>query len=322
MKADMLTLMDGSKLPLDQVLGVITMFTVPDRAISGTKLNRLWRAEGLDTALIPDVRKPVNVFQQACRTVETRRGGTQANGHKVEVKVDEVTNLGDDCIYQVTRMVRDTNNRVIDHNKGMRLTLSKSKAEDDPASSNCIKIEPLDKATYGAVKGLADKILDYYDNNQSTVPGNKVRNAVRDLILQLGGESLRRQSGGVYFVPVGGVDTLESVERILEKLYGVDADFHTWAQPSTKAVQKMVAQHHAMNVQSEADEMIARIIDRVKNSKQKIRKDLLTNIVQQRRELGARRKQYVDILGTEQKLISEKLSILDDEIEKLMEAAV
>lgn len=321
MKAEMLTLMDGSQLDESDLMGFITLSTVPDRSVDGTKLNRLWRAEGLDPGLIPDVRKPVNDFQQACRSVETRRGAIGSNGHRTEVKVDEVTNLGDDCVYQITRMVRDTNNRVIDHNKGMRLVFSKPLSEIDPAPENCIAVEPLDKATYGAVKGLEDAILDHYRKNLAKVPGNKVRNAIRDLLHTHGAENLRRRSGGVYFVPIGGADTLEALQRVVQKLYGEDADLHVIPQAGTKAVQKMVAKHHTMNVQDDADAMIARISDRLKSGN-KVRKDLLTNLMQQRRELGARRKEYVALLGGEQKLVTEKLTILDDQLDRLMEAAI
>jgi hypothetical protein len=39
----MLTLIDGTKLDRDSVLGLISLFTVPDEPVPGTKLNRLWK---------------------------------------------------------------------------------------------------------------------------------------------------------------------------------------------------------------------------------------------------------------------------------------
>jgi hypothetical protein len=320
-RADMLTLLDGTKLDKDLVAGVITMSTIPDREVDGAKLNQLWAAEGLDQKLIPDVRKPVNVFEQACRSVETRRAATNNANQQAEVKVDRVVNDGTHCVYQVTRLVRDLTNQVIDHPKAMRIVFDKAAAETLTASSDVIDIQPLDPTTYGALKGLADAVVDYYDSNLATVPGQKIRNAVRDYMKILGAENLRRKSGGVYFVPTSGIDTLECISRVLEQLYGGDADLHIIAQPKTKAVMKMVAKHHVLNVQADADEMISEIVTRLKQGG-KVRKDKMTNIMQARRELGQRRKQYVQILGTEHKLIQEKLSILDDEIERLMAAAM
>lgn len=323
MRAELLTLMDGSKLPKDQVLGVITIFTVPDAAVDGTKLNRLWQAEGLDPAFIPDVRKPVHVFQQACRHVETRRGTTSASGHRTEVKVDEVVDAPDECVYQVTRMIRDDVNRVIDHPKAMRVVFKKAEAATKASDTDkVIEVDPLDPTHFGALKGLAETIIDYYKANLSMVPGQKIRNAFRDCMHVVGGENLRRRSGGVYFVPSAGLDTLESIERVIHALYGDEADLHIWAQPKTKAVAKIVAKHHTLNVQSDADEMIAKISERLKRDNGKVRKDLLTNLMQQRRELGTRRKQYVALLGGEQKLVKEKLEILDDQLDKLMARAV
>jgi hypothetical protein len=320
---DMLRLLDGTKLPEEAVLGVITIFTVPDKNVDGAVLANEWAREGLDPKLIPDTRRPVNDFQQACRSVETRRAGTNAQGHKTEVKVDEVTNAGDECVYQITRMIRDTTNRVIDHPKAMRVIFNKVSAETNPDSANCIRVEPLDPAHFGAIKGLADRIVQHYDSNRGTVPGQKVRNAVRDYMKILGAENLRRASGGVYFVPMVGADTLKSLARVCETIYpDGDCDFAFFPQPNTKAAAKLIAKHHVLNVQSEADEMMSRISERLKNGTGKVRKDLLTNLMQQRRELGAHRKRYIELLGGEQKLITEKMSMLDEMLENLMERAV
>lgn len=322
MREDMLRLMDGSKLPPDSVLGLITIFTVPDKAVSGSHLAKLWAREGLDPKLIPEARRPVDDFRQACRAVETRKGGNSANGHKTEIKVDEVTNQGDECVYQITRMVRDMQHRVIDHPKAMTLAYNKTLAEQDHSAANCITVTPQDPQTFGALKGLADIITDTYDKNVGkSVPGQKIRNAVREYMHLLGGTNLRRASGGVYFVPVAGADTLSSLARICGDLYGHDADFSFFPQPGTKAAAQMVADAHVRNIQADADEMIAKITERLKSSG-KVRKDLLTNLVQRRRELGALRKRYIDLLGGEQKLITEKLSMVDDQLEKLMAQAV
>lgn len=317
----MLRLLDGTELAEDSVLGFITIFTVPDQPVDGVKLTKAWAAEGLDASLIPETRKPVDVFGQACRQVETRRAaGT--NGHRIEVKVDRVVNVTAKCIYQVTRMVTDEQKQVIDHPKAMKVTLDKVGAEQgDP---DPITVTPLDPSTYHLLQSLAADIVDYYKANQSTVPGTKVRNAIREYMKILGGENLRRKSGGVYFVPKGGGDTLESLERVLDKLYGGDADLHTIPQPNVKAVKDMVAKHHALNVQSEADAMIARLGERLgeyRTNGNKVRSDLLRNVMQERRELGLQRKRYIQLLGGEQKLIQTKLEMLDDQIEHLMQAA-
>jgi hypothetical protein len=317
---EMLTLLDGSQLPRDNVLGLITLFTVPDEPVPGAKLNRLWNAEGLDPGLIPDVRRPTDVFAQACRQVETRRAGA-GNAHRTEVKVDEVSNAPGERVYQITRMVRDHVQQVIDHPKAMTLTLDKAKADGGGLAADCITVTPRDPATYGALKGLADAVLAYYDKNLTTVPGQKIRNAVRDCMANIGAENLRRKSGGVYFVPVAGADTLESLERILDGLYGGGADLHYIPQPNTKAVAAMVSRHHALNVIKECDEMIARITTRLKSGG-KVRKDLLTNLMQQRRELGARRREYATLLGSEEKALKGHFEMLDEQLERIMEAAV
>jgi hypothetical protein len=189
---EMLTLIDGTTLDRDSILGFISLFTVPDNPVPGAKLNRLWTAEGLDAALIPDARKAADVFAQACRQVETRKAGTNP-AHRTEVKVDEVSNGPDERVYQITRMVRDQTNQVIDHPKAMTLALDKPAADGGADAANCIKVIPRDPATFGALKGLADSVVAYYDKNLTTVPGQKIRNAVRDYMKILGAENLRRE---------------------------------------------------------------------------------------------------------------------------------
>jgi hypothetical protein len=316
----MLTLIDGTKLKPKDVLGLITLFTVPDEPVPGQKLNRLWQAEGLDPKLIPDVRKAADTFANACREVETRRASA-SNGHQTEVKVDEVYNGPGERIYQVTRMVRDSVNRVIDHPKAMKLVLDKNAADGGAAAVNCIEVHPLDPSTFGALKGLADRILSNYDKNLTTVPGQKVRNALRDYMEILGAENLRGKSGGVYFVPMSGADVLSSLSDVMQALYGDRASLTVFPQMKTQAVRDAVAKNHAANVVKECDEMIARIAERLKAGG-KVRKDLLTNLMQQRRELGARRKQYADILGSEQQTLTGHFEVLDEQLEKLMDAAV
>lgn len=323
MKKDMLRLRDGSHLDPDHVLGFITIFTVPDKSVLAVDLAKAWAAEALDPALIPEARKPVDDFRTACRKVETRKGGSLVNGHKTEVKVDEVTNQGPECIYQITRMVRDAANQVIDHPKAMTLIFNKPMADSgQTASGDCIQVKPRDPATFGALKGLADNILQDYDATVGvSVPGQKIRNAVRDTLHGLGAENLRRGSGGVYFVPKDGVDTVESLERVCTGLYGDAADFYYAPQVNVKGVQKMVAESHVRNVQDRAEGMLVKISERLKNPN-KVRKDLLTNLMQERRELGAHRRRYIEMLGQRQKLVTETMTMVDESLERLMEQAV
>lgn len=305
------------------LLGTITIFTVPDKPVKGSKLTRLWASEGLDPALIPESRQPVHVFQGACREVATKRGGAVgSNGHRTEVKVDEVYENGDECVYQITRLVRDAANQVIDHPKAMTLVFDKAlaQAEIDGGKADPITCTPRDPESYGQLKGLEDRVRQDYHRNLSNVPGQKVRNATRDYMTLLGATPMRK-SGGVYFVPIAGYQTLQSIERVLDKLYGDDARFDTYPMMSTSSARDKLRDHHAVHVVEDAEALMARIVNRLKDGGT-IRKDFSTNILQARRELGARRKQYVELLGTETEKVNDHLEILDEQVEKLMAASV
>src|SRR5688572_33248846 len=94
------------------VMGYYAMSTVPDRFVPTSKLARAWASNALPMELVPQDRKAVDTFKNACRSVEDRRGGAAPN-RVTEVKVDQVEETYSECVYQITRMVRDRNQREI-----------------------------------------------------------------------------------------------------------------------------------------------------------------------------------------------------------------
>lgn len=300
----------GGKITLEQVLGWLAMSTVPDQPISGSKLIRTWAGHGLDTTLVPPVRHPINVFQTACRSVETRK----RNGHDTEVKVDEIMEDAATCVYQVTRMVRDRDERLIEHPKAMRVTFDKS-TED-------IDVEPLDPDTYDALAYIEADIREAFEGNKTKVPGHKVRNAVRGLMHQLGASNVRKKSGGVYFVPKDAKgahkSTLDTLATVLEELYGGDAELWTIPLADDKSEREMVERHFKLNVAEQIEEQIGKVSSVLKNGSY-VRKDLLRNVIEDRRRLGELTQEHQSLLRASLSETHDDLSILDEQITLLLE---
>jgi hypothetical protein len=286
----------AGELPDELLLGYLTIFTVPDRPVPASKLTRTWAGNGLNMDLIPKVRQPVNTFEVACRSVETRR---RTADKQVEVKVDRVMEDSDESVYQITHMVRDTVGQVIDHPKAMRVRFDKH--------TELIEVDKLEQAAYRALKGLEEAIREKYDELTDKVPGNKVRYAVRDYLKLMGATNVRRKAGGVYFVSKQHKPVLDGIAEALEKLYGGDADLHTIAYANGEGERDMLEKHYKLTAGSALDEQV--------------RMDMVTNVIQERRLLGSQAKQMIAVLGEETDLVKEKMGILDEQIEKLMDMA-
>lgn len=314
MLADMLAVKNGS-VTKDMLLGVMAMYAVPDRPVDGSALRAEWTREGLDTGLVPEARQPVHVFMEACRSVATGKRGVPSANRVTEINADLVTHDQAECVYQITRLVRDAAAGVIDHPKAMTLRFDKTTTD-----ITCI---PRDPESYQALAELEDRVRDHFNSNATRVPGNKVRNAVRETLIKSGGTNLRGKSGGVYFVPVAGNDTIEAMQRVLGALYGDDAYIHVIPWLNTEATQRIVKRHHVADVKARCEEMVAEIHNRLHNGKTpKVRKDFVANKMNDRMSLKRHAQEFEKLLGNQLDETREAISLLDDQIDKLLDATV
>lgn len=322
---DLIAVKDG-----EHVMGYYALFTVPEREVNVSRLGAAWAAEALPMNLVPTDRKEVDVFKRACRSVETRR--TTGSDRVLEIKVDQVSEDRETCVYQITRMVRNKKQQVIEHPKAMRVRFIKGelrmretagtywyeeREEEYLEPINDLEFEPLTSNTAG-LNELEESIRDHYLNNGATVTASKIRTAIRGLMNHIGGIGVRKKGGGVYFVPKDGRDELESLIRVLHRTYGNDAEAHLIPCASEKYQQEMVQRHFESNVSQEIDETMARVADKLLANRN-IRHDALANMFARRKELGSLRTRYSAMVGEDMATIDEKLSLLDQQLGKLME---
>lgn len=302
----------GGKITMEQVLGWLAMYSIPDQAVPASKLMRTWARADLDMALVPDARVPVHAFQVACRSVETRR---RENGHGAEVKVDELLEDADICIYQITRMVRDKDKRIIEHPKAMRVIFDKR--------SSSIDVEPLEKAAFKALAGQEAAIREHFEQNQKTVPGSKVRKAVREALTDLGSTNVMKRSG-VYFVPKDedgtAKATLDTIQQVIGDLYGVSASVWTCPLANDEGERSMVQQQFEVNMTERVEEEIKKIASVLVNGSY-VRKDMLRNTITSRKELRELHARYKDLLSEDLEGVEARLGILDKQIDTLVTKA-
>jgi len=292
----------------DHVMGFISWFTVPDRFVPTSKLGRAWASKSLPMHLVPSVRKSVDTFKNACRSVETRRrtGGSRTT----EIKVDQVEETYDECVYQVTRMVRDHSQRVIDHPKALRVTFDKH--------MDIIGFDELTKRGGPDLDAIRTAIQDNFDANSDSVPGSKVRAAIRGLLEHNNGINLRKKAGGVYFVPKEGKDDLVSLTAVLDFLYGNDADLHLIPVANDDYQKQMVQRNFEISIGQQIAEASSLVADKLVSSR-KMRSDAVGNLIVQRKQLGETLATYQALVSDDLATTTEQLRLYDEQLKKLME---
>lgn len=315
-KSNVIAVTPGGDITLDHIIGFYALFNVPDRAVSASKIHRLWTAEGLPPHLVPNARETKHAFMAACRSVETRKREERGPGDRMtEIKANMVMETPTEVIYQITHLVRRPSQEVIDHPKTMRVRFSKTMEYMD--------FEPLDKRfSPDLIKELGEAIEGHFNKNQTKLPGPRVRSAVRGLMGDIGGTNVRRRAGGVYFVPKDAKRDLDALGRILTELYQDDAELHLIPCANAEGEREMVERHFSVNVTTEVDELMAEVSEALHGgeNKQRMRKDRVNNILQRRHHLALHRERYRRLLDTELEEVGEKISLLDQQLTSLITA--
>jgi hypothetical protein len=308
----------------DQFLGRLTMFTLPDKEVSGGKLLRSWASHGLDPDILPEARQPVHIFQSACASVKRKRA-TNGSGDRMQITADEVDDNGT-CDYQIGVKVWDVANKLIEYRRDMLVTFDKA--------TNIITVD--DVSGDPRMRAIEQQIRDHFDANAKTVPGQKVRNAVRATLHSIGAQNVRRKAGGVYFVPATYMRTfngvtdacptkplLDGMRDVLADLYGDDADFHIIPLANAEGEREMVRRHFVINANDRASELSMKAINRLRagSGKRAVRSDLMANLWNERRELLMAVDQFHDLVEIEQKDLQANLRELDESLMKLQEFA-
>ena len=304
------------------IIGRVTFFSMPDDNVQADRLVAAATQAGVDDKFLPDIRQPVHVFQSACASVASRAGN--GNG-RVEVRSDEVENNAERCSYQITRVVWDLENRVIEHEKALRLEFAKKDCS--------VRSERLDHYD-PALNDLEDRVREHYESNMTTIPGSKVRNMVRDTLVQLGAVNMRRRAGGVYFVPrdIPGTSTpagakvskpvLDALAAMLEDLYADRGDLYTIPCIDGDAEREMVRRHAVLNITQRAREISQKAFQRLQSgSDRKVRDDYAANLQNDRRTVMQLLAHFQDLVGVEIGDVQASLKELDEAIERIEAAA-
>lgn len=302
----------------EDCLGAQAILTIPDAHASFETLQREWANEALDADLLPAPSTLVNTAENACASVKTRKG--RVHGHddrKLVVDVDRISTNAKTCEYQVTRKVLDAANRVIEHKKGMTMTFD---AEAHEQSRDPWTVRPFAEADYLEVRGLEASIREHFNQHVGKVPGQRVRNALREYLTRkthLSAIPMKEGNGGVYFVQMHHAPALDALQRIVRAAYGTQAQFDVWVIPNSPGAREQVAERHLSSVTSDAATLTARIAERL-GDPGKPRADFIERAVTDFNALLDHKREIDELLGTEARNASTALDLIQMQLDRLL----
>lgn len=307
-----------------QPIGYVTWFSVPDRPVKRKHLGRVWVAAGLDEKVLPPEPRPLYLFKRAMRAQEGKVRND--DGTVTETDVKQVAEDSQYCIYQISRVVRDQQRRVVDYPKAMRVIFDKTTV-NDPLDFQALEETPLKD-----IIPMREGIETYYDENGELIDGRKVRAIVRDYIKQtshdaeepngtrgLSGTNLRGKGGGVYFVKAEYAEDLEALSTALNDLHKDESAYlYTVPLADGADARELIRRHHVANTVQELKEAMTDVDNLLRSDrKQRIRLDHATWHFERLKTLRQQAKEYADLLGEEQQSIEDEIEILEKKVDRL-----
>jgi hypothetical protein len=305
----------GSKAKL---LGYIAWFSIPQDPVKISNLRKAWVLAGLDPTPLPRDQRAADVFRRAMRGQEGRI--TNADGTITQTEVIDVVQSAEEIVYQISRVVRDADNKVVDYPKALRAVFNKEHGS--------IAFRPLGEVSRDDVLPMMNGVQDYYDKNAKTVTGNKVRAIVRNYIqansdegnatVGLSGENMRGQAGGVYFVLERFSDELEGLSQALEELYPGRAYLYAVPMADGATERELIRRHHVAGAMDEAKKAIADVGEILREDRLiNVRDDVRRHHWGKLQGLKRRVAMYGQALKADEDEVSDVMQMLERQLNKL-----
>jgi hypothetical protein len=305
-------------------LGYICWFSVPDETVGLRRVKRIWGLSGLPTEVLPKDQRAVNAFKRAVREQE-RLGTFTEPGSMVRTETDvrDVVETEEDVVYQISRVVRDRNEREVDYPKALRVWFNKQ-TED-------MSFKPLGGVSRADVLPIMESIQALFDANAKSITGAKVRTLVRQYIkddddegtgmVGLSGENLRGKAGGVYFVLAKHAEKLEGIAEFLNELYEPHGRAYLYTVPlaDSKSEREMIRAAHSANLLAEMESAMSGAAALLREGRDR---SIRTNVAQHHwnrlQRFKRRAAEYATALREEQDDVTEHLRLLHKQLDKLV----
>lgn len=306
----------GSKAKL---LGYIAWFSIPQDPVKISTLRKEWVIAGLDPSPLPRDQRAADVFRRAMREQEGRV--TNPDRTVTQTDVVDVLQNEQEIVYQISRVVRDIDDKVVDYPKALRVIFNKD--------HDTIAFRPLGEVPRADVLPMMSEIQDYFDSNAKTVTGNKVRAVVRNYIqadsdeqserVGLSGENMRGQAGGVYFVLERYSTELEGIAQALENLYP-DGRAYLYSVPLADGAteRELVRRHHTASAMADAKKAIADVSEILREDRKiSVRDDVRRHHWGKLQGMRRRVAMYGQALKNDEAEVQDVMQMLERQLNKL-----
>lgn len=302
-----------------QPLGYITWYSVPQGDVPIARLRKAWMLAGLDPKPLPKDQRAADIFRRAMRAQERRH--KNPDGTTTQTDVKDVVENAEEIVYQVSRVVRDKDDKVVDFPKALQAIFNKQEHD--------IFFKPLGGVDRSDVLPMMEEIQEFYEKKAKTVNEYKIRKIVRDFIrsddveqegqIGLGGENLRGKAGGVYFVLAKYVDQLEGLSQALSEIYPDEAAFlYSVPLADGATARELIRRHHVANTMDEAKATIAKVGELIRESrKRNVRSDVTAHHWNALQGMKRRVAAYQRVLHDEDDEVNDTLALLERQIQNL-----
>jgi hypothetical protein len=307
-------------------------YSIEEAMVSLRKLRVAFTENGLDATRLPAERRPEHVAQEACRKVAR----VTSNGHREEIRVEQIDRNPDALVYQITQHAQDRANRVIRQPLALRVLFHFETAE--------LSFETLwlDGATPADVQELIDEITAHFTAGQTQIPGRKLRTIVRHYVEEAGAENVRGPSGGVYFIAkhnpiptwsklcehhgasIDGSVFIQQIRMMLEDVYGAAPNFHAIPCVDDEAqrefLKRKLIENCSEDLESYRNECVALV--RGKDSRARgFRADRTATMVNRRKEIEMRCQKFAALLREPLQELEGDMALADRALTELLQEA-
>lgn len=296
----------------NEPLGWVVFFSVPDKPVSLKALRKYWLAAELDQSSLPADPRSLYLFKRAMRDQEGKV--KQPDGTVTETTVVDLLETSDHCVYQVSLVVRDVDNRQVEYPKALRVSYNKQAHE--------MKFDLLGDVRPVHVKPIVGAIEAYMEQNAQMVDGRKVRTLIRNYLnSELFGENLRGKAGGVSFVSGAYKHDLNHLAEALRHLYAYEGPtYGLTAIPlaDDDAGRELVGRHFVANNLKEIGDATADVIKLLRGERKNVvRSDVIAHHKARAQMLQRHADNYAALLRENDQAVAAALATLNDTLDKL-----
>lgn len=341
---NLVALTPGGEITLDHLAGWYLLVRIRELNVPLDLVRDAFAKNGLDPDRLPKGRRPEHVMMDAC----TKAQRVHQNGKRTEIRAQQVGRDENFVIYQMTRHIHDLEqDRVINHEKLLRVLYS--------FEHNTLSFEPIGGHTTDDVQFLVDEIQSYYDAHRSMMPGRNLRTYVRHYIEDAGAlyivdgdyfiakqhrisPSTKKKERLIEFhsdpargewrhpdTAIDGALFIRSMKGALEAIYRDTApDLHEIPCVNDEGQREFLKRKFIENCTDDAEKFRNKCMGLIAGKDDRdraFRADVRANLIKERSEMDARRKQFESIVGNTIDELDRNLGLADQALQKFIAEA-